>query len=78
MEQRLRGGNAHRSQTKNLDGGNAHPAQVIERAAAPAGTQWRINLYRHDPAHKAFLGWSPCANGSAHTPAKFGHLIFGP
>jgi hypothetical protein len=54
------------------------PLKSLSEQSPRPGTQWRINLYRHDPAHKAFLGWSPCANGSAHTPAKFGHLIFGP
>lgn len=54
------------------------PLKSLSEQPPRPGTQWRINLYRHDPAHKAFLGWSPCANGSAHTPAKFGHLIFGP
>jgi hypothetical protein len=54
------------------------PLKSLSEQPPRPGTQWRINLYRHDRAHKAFLGWSPCANGSAHTPAKFGHLIFGP
>ena len=54
------------------------PLKSLSEQPPRPGTQWRINLYRHDPAHTAFLGWSPCANGSAHTPAKFGHLIFGP
>ncbi|NIP98386.1 MAG: hypothetical protein GWO24_35230 [Akkermansiaceae bacterium] len=41
-----------------------------------AGTTWRLNLYRHAAAAKAFLGWSPTANGSAHIPARFGYLQF--
>ena len=53
------------------------PLQSLSGQPPQPGTQWRINLYRHDRAHKAFLGWSPCASGSAHTPAKFGHLTFG-
>ena len=54
------------------------PLKSLDTERPGPKTEWRINLYRHDRAHRAFLGWSPTANGSAHTPAKFGHLTFGP
>lgn len=41
-----------------------------------AGTTWKLNLYRHAAAERAFLGWSPTATRSAHTPSRFGHLVF--
>jgi hypothetical protein len=41
------------------------------------GTQWRLNLYRHDRAHNAFLAWSPTATATAHMPERFGYLEFG-
>ena len=40
------------------------------------GTHWRINLYRCDRAHNAFLAWNPTLQGSFHTPERFGTLIF--
>jgi predicted TIM-barrel fold metal-dependent hydrolase len=52
------------------------PLKSLGGQAPGQKTEWRLNLYRHDPAHKAFLGWSPLANGSAHTPARFGRLTF--
>ncbi|CAN5458903.1 hypothetical protein BH23VER1_BH23VER1_19600 [soil metagenome] len=47
-------------------------------APDPGRTAWRINLYRHSTAEKAFLGWSPTASASAHTPGRFGTLTFSP
>jgi predicted TIM-barrel fold metal-dependent hydrolase len=42
--------------------------------AAKPGVLWRLNLYRHATNKRAFLGWSPTATGTAHTPARFGYL----
>lgn len=40
------------------------------------GTLWRMNLYRIDRAHQAFLASNPTLNGSFHTPERFGWLAF--
>jgi len=40
------------------------------------GTRWRLNLYRCDRAHNAFLAWNPTLQGSFHAPERFGTLIF--
>jgi predicted TIM-barrel fold metal-dependent hydrolase len=40
------------------------------------GEQWRINLFRHDHANKAFLAFRPPLAGSFHTPERFGILKF--
>lgn len=53
------------------------PLRALSDIAPTVGTQWRINLYRHDRAHKAFLAWSPTATPTAHTPEKSGYLEFG-
>ena len=42
------------------------------------GTRWRINLYRSDRAHNAFLAWNPTLTATAHTPTRFGTLEFAP
>lgn len=42
------------------------------------GVRWRLNLFRCDRAHDAFLAWNPTMNGSFHTPEKFGILEFVP
>ncbi len=42
----------------------------------PGETVWRLNLYRHAAAEKAFLGWAPTASRTAHTPERFGYLVF--
>jgi len=52
------------------------PLKALSEAAPVSGTRWRLNLYRHDRAHKAFLAWSPTATSTAHTPEKFGYLEF--
>jgi hypothetical protein len=39
-------------------------------------TVWRVNLYRHSAAEKAFMGWNPTASGTAHAPERFGYLTF--
>jgi predicted TIM-barrel fold metal-dependent hydrolase len=52
------------------------PLRVLSDATPVSGTRWRLNLYRHDRAHKAFLAWSPTATSTAHTPARFGYLEF--
>jgi len=41
------------------------------------GTRWKINLYRHDKAHKAGLAFSPTLKATFHAPERFGWLEFG-
>jgi len=53
------------------------PLAALSAAQPAPGTRWRINLYRHDLAHRAFLAWNPTATASAHTPERFGFLVFG-
>ena len=52
------------------------PLKALSEVKPAAGTRWRLNLYRCDRAHKAFLAWSPTLQGSFHTPEKFGVLEF--
>lgn len=54
------------------------PLEVLSAEPPTAGSRWRLNLYRCDKANDAYLAWSPVLQGSFHTPAKFGTLIFGP
>ena len=42
------------------------------------GARWRMNLYRSDRAHNAFLAWNPTLTATAHTPGRFGMLEFAP
>jgi hypothetical protein len=53
------------------------PLKTLNPTKPARGTRWRLNLYRHDIAHQAFLAWSPTATSTAHTPEKFGYLEFG-
>jgi hypothetical protein len=53
------------------------PLTALNPVKPAAGSRWRLNLYRHDIAHKVFLAWSPTATSTAHTPEKFGNLEFG-
>jgi predicted TIM-barrel fold metal-dependent hydrolase len=53
------------------------PLPALSRDKPSLGTRWRLNLYRHDVAHRAFLAWSPTATATAHTPQRFGVLVFG-
>lgn len=50
------------------------PLSALADAKPAAGTRWRLNLFRCDRAHKAFLAWSPTLTGSFHVPEKFGVL----
>jgi predicted TIM-barrel fold metal-dependent hydrolase len=52
------------------------PLKALSESKPSVGTRWRINLYRCDRAHNAFLAWSPVLVGSFHTPEKFGVLEF--
>jgi hypothetical protein len=52
------------------------PLHALAAARPEAGTRWRLNLYRCDRDHKAFLAWSPTLRGSFHVPEKFGVLEF--
>ena len=40
------------------------------------GSKWRINLFRCDVEHKAFLTWNPTYKSTFHVPEKFGYLEF--
>lgn len=52
------------------------PLTSLATQPPQAGAKWRINLYRHDKAHKAGLAFSPTLTGSFHTPDRFGWLVF--
>ena len=52
------------------------PVNALSSFGPVVGTRWRLNLYRHDLAHQAFLAWNPTATGTAHTPERFGFLEF--
>ncbi len=52
------------------------PLAALSWKKPAPGTRWRLNLYRHDLAHQAFLAWSPTATSTAHTPGRFGYLDF--
>jgi hypothetical protein len=53
------------------------PLTSLGEQPPQAGTRWKINLYRHDKAHKAGLAFSPTLKGSFHVPERFGWLVFG-
>ena len=53
------------------------PLKSLAEAKPSEGTRWRINLYRCDRAHQAFLAWNPTLSGTFHVPEKFGVLEFG-
>jgi hypothetical protein len=50
------------------------PLAALSDRPPAAGTRWRLNLYRSDRAHDAFLAWNPTLKGSAHVPERFGVL----
>jgi len=50
------------------------PMSALSDKPPQAGDRWRMNLFRHDVAHRAFLAWNPTLNDTAHTPEKFGVL----
>ena len=53
------------------------PLAAIGDRAPSAGTRWRMNLFRHDVANRAFLAWNPTLTDTTHTPERFGWLEFG-
>lgn len=53
------------------------PLESLSANPPAPGTRWRLNLYRSDRAGDVFLAWSPTLTPSAHTPEKFGTLVFG-
>ena len=53
------------------------PLAALSQTKPASGDRWRLNLYRHDVANHAFLAWSPTGTSSAHTPERFGYLLFG-
>jgi len=52
------------------------PLTALREARPGAGTRWRINLFRCDRAHDAFLAWNPTLTKTFHTPERFGVLEF--
>jgi predicted TIM-barrel fold metal-dependent hydrolase len=52
------------------------PLAALSDAKPAGGTRWRLNLYRRDRAHQAFLAWNPTLTGTSHTPERFGVLEF--
>jgi predicted TIM-barrel fold metal-dependent hydrolase len=52
------------------------PFKSLAESPPQPGARWRINLFRHDTANKAFLAWNPTLKASFHTPEKFGWLEF--
>lgn len=53
------------------------PIKALSDVQPTAGTRWRINLFRCDRAHGAFLAWNPTLQGSFHVPEKFGLIELG-
>ncbi|MGE5611097.1 MAG: amidohydrolase family protein [Bacillota bacterium] len=53
------------------------PMSALGQARPGVGTRWRLNLFRSDRAHDAFLAWNPALTPSTHTPERFGVLEFG-
>lgn len=52
------------------------PLKALGPATPAVGARWRLNLYRADRAHHAFLAWNPTLTNTAHTPERFGTLEF--
>jgi hypothetical protein len=52
------------------------PLAAVSAVPPKSGTVWRINLFRCDYAHQAFLAWNPTLSDTFHTPEKFGGLEF--
>jgi predicted TIM-barrel fold metal-dependent hydrolase len=52
------------------------PLKSLSSSPPGAGTRWRLNLFRADRAHHAFLAWSPTLVETAHVPERFGVLEF--
>lgn len=52
------------------------PISACAAHAPKSGDRWRLNLYRSDREHKVFLAWRPTLTASAHTPERFGVLVF--
>jgi hypothetical protein len=52
------------------------PLASLSPTLPTPGTRWRLNLYRCDRAHDAFLAWNPTLTQSFHTPERFGWLQF--
>jgi predicted TIM-barrel fold metal-dependent hydrolase len=52
------------------------PMKALTDVPPKKGARWRMNLFRCDKAHNAYLAWSPTLQGSFHVPEKFGWLEF--
>ena len=54
------------------------PLAALSALPPGAGTKWRVNLYRIDRAHRAFLAMNPTLTGTFHAADRFGWLEFLP
>lgn len=52
------------------------PWSALAEAPPEPGDRWRINLFRHDTAHRVGLAFSPTLQGSFHVPERFGWVEF--
>jgi hypothetical protein len=52
------------------------PLSSLSSIRPEIGTRWRLNLFRCDRAHNAFLAWNPTLSGTFHVPEKFGAMEF--
>jgi hypothetical protein len=74
MEWKVRVDDRHKSWTAEV----RIPLAALNDHPPKTGDRWRVNLYRIDRAHKAFLAMNPTLSGSFHTPERFGWLEFAP
>ena len=52
------------------------PLSALSQTPPASRARWRINLFRCDRAHNAFMAWNPTLQGSFHVPERFGVLEF--
>jgi predicted TIM-barrel fold metal-dependent hydrolase len=52
------------------------PWAALTASPPTPGSRWRINLFRHDTAHRVGLAFSPALGRSFHVPERFGWLEF--
>jgi predicted TIM-barrel fold metal-dependent hydrolase len=52
------------------------PLTRLSSSPPALGARWRLNLYRCDHAHQAFLAWNPTLVKTFHEPKRFGVLEF--
>lgn len=52
------------------------PFKALDVEPPEPGSRWRLNLFRHDRAHRAGLAFSPTLTRTFHTPDRFGWIEF--